>query len=100
MLLYDELYIKGSMLVLGEPLGFWRNGGNENQRGTQIVYGISTLFHLLYGCSTSESCLSMQIRKRVRVDPGGGEAGLIWEDQRLHQPFALNVFPEGPLTYK
>ena len=99
MLLYDELYIKGSMLVLGEPLGFWRNGGNENQRGTQIVYGISTLFHLLYGCSTSESCLSMHLRKRVRVDPGG-EASLIWEDQRLHWPLALKDFPEASLTYR
>ena len=100
MLLYDELYIKGSMLVLGEPLGFWRNGGNENQRGREMVDGISTVFHFLYGCSTSESCLSMQIRKRVRVDPGGGEAGLIREDQRLHQPLVLCVFPVAPLTYR
>ena len=65
-----------------------------------MVDGIKTLFHPVYGCSTSESFLSKQIKKRVRVDPGGGEAGLILEDQRLHQPFALNVFPEGPLTYK
>ena len=57
-----------------------------------MVDGISTLFHLLYGCSTSESCLSRQIKKRVRADPGGGEAGLIREHQRLHQPLALNVF--------
>ena len=45
--------------------------------------------------------LSIQaIKKRVRVDPGGGEAGLIREDQRLHWPLALNVFPEAPLTYR
>ena len=39
-------------------------------------------------------------KKRVRVDSGGGEAGLIWEDQRLPWPLALNVFPEAPLTYR
>ena len=43
-----------------------------------MVDGIKTLFHPVYGCSTSESFLSKQIKKRVRVDPGGGEAGLIW----------------------
>ena len=40
-------------------------------------------FHLLYECFSSESFLSRQIKKSFRVDPGGGEAGLIWEDQRL-----------------
>ena len=65
-----------------------------------MVDGISTLFHLLYRCSTSESCLSMQIRKRVRVDPGGGEVRLIREDKRLHWPLALKVFPEASLTYR
>ena len=45
-----------------------------------MVDGMSALFPTLYGCSTSESCLSRQIKKRVRVDPGGGEADLIWED--------------------
>ena len=63
-----------------------------------MISGISTLFQLLYGCSSSESCLSRQIKKRVRVDPGGGEAGLLWEDQRLHPPLALSAFPEAPLT--
>ena len=47
----------------------------------------------------SQSCLSRQIKKRVRVDPGGGEAGLIQEDPRLHWPLALSVFPAAPLTY-
>ena len=65
-----------------------------------MVNGISTLFHLLYECFSSESCLSRQIKKSVRVDPGGGEAGLIWEDQRLDCALALNVFPEAPLTYR
>ena len=46
-----------------------------------MVDGISTLLRLLYGCSKSESCLSRQIKKRVRVDPGGGVGGLIREDQ-------------------
>ena len=63
-----------------------------------MVDGNSTLFHLLYGCSSSASCLSTKIKKRVRVDPGGGEAGLLWEDQRLHPPLALSAFPEAPLT--
>ena len=63
-----------------------------------MISGISTLFHLLYGCSSSESCLFRQIKKRVKVDPGGGEAGLLWEDQRLHLPLALSAFPESPLT--
>ena len=65
-----------------------------------MINGISTLFHLLYGCFSSESCLSRQIKKSVRVDPGGGEALLIWEDQRLHRALALNVFPDAPLTYR
>ena len=40
------------------------------------------------------------IKKKVRVDPGEGEAGLIWEDQRLHWLLALSLFPEAPLTYR
>ena len=46
-----------------------------------MVDGISTLSNILYGCSTSESWLSRQIKKRVRVDPGEGVGGLIREDQ-------------------
>ena len=65
-----------------------------------MVDGMSALFPTLYGCSTSESCLSRQIKKRVRVDPGGGEADLIWEDQRLHQLLALSILPEAALTYR
>ena len=65
-----------------------------------MVDGIKTLFHPVYGCSTSESFLSKQIKKRVRVDPGGGEADLIWEDQRLHQLLALSILPEAALTYR
>ena len=45
--------------------------------------------------------LSIQaIKKKVRVDPGGGEDGLIWEDQRLHWLLALSLFPEAALTYR
>ena len=65
-----------------------------------MVDSISTLLHFLYGCYTSESCLSRQIKKRVRLDPGGGEAGLIREDQRWHWPLVLSVFPVAPLTYR
>ena len=65
-----------------------------------MVDSISTLLHFLYGCYTSESFLSRQIKKRVRVDPGGGEADLIWEDQRLHQLLALSILPEAALTYR
>ena len=65
-----------------------------------MVDGMSAFFPTLYGCSTSESCLSRQIKKRVRVDPGGGEADLIWEDQRLHQLLALSILPEAALTYR
>ena len=54
-----------------------------------MVDGISALFHLLNGCSTPESYLSRQIKKRVRVDPGGGEAGLIREDPRCIGPLLL-----------
>ena len=65
-----------------------------------MVDGISALLHLLYGCSTAESCLSRQIQKSVRVDPGGGEAGLIWEDQKLPWLLAVSAFPEAALTYR
>ena len=78
---------------------FLGNGGNENQR-REMVDGISTLLHLLYGCSTAESCLSRQIKNRVGVEPGGGEAGLIWEYQRLPWTLTLNVLPEAALTYR
>ena len=54
-----------------------------------MVDGISTLFHLLYGCSTSESWLSKKIKKRVRAEQGGGEAGLIREDQDCIGPLLL-----------
>ena len=93
-----EPLLKLSMLVSGELRASGGNGGNENQRGIEMVDGISVLFHLLYGCSTAESCLSRQIQERVRVDPGGGEAGLIREDPRLQCTLALNVFPVVPLT--
>ena len=79
---------------------FLGNGGNENQRGREMVDGTSALSHLLYGCSAAESCLPRQIQKRVRVDPGGGEAGLIWEDQRLPWLLALSILPEAALTYR
>ena len=59
-----------------------------------MVDGISTLLHLLYGCSTSESCLSRQIKKRFRVDPGGGVGGLIWEDEDCIGPLLL-MFPNS-----
>ena len=62
-----------------------------------MVDGISALFHLLYGCFTAESCLSRQIQKRVRVDPGGGEAGLILEDQKLPWILAVSVFSQKQL---
>ena len=94
-----ELLLKVSMLASGNL----RSSGETEamrKRGRDFVDGISTLFHLLYGCSIPESCLSRQIKKKVRVDLGGGEAGLIREDPRLHQPLALNVFPVAPLTYR
>ena len=95
-----EPLLKLSMLASGELRASGGNGGNENQRGREMVDGISTLFHLLYGWSTAESCLPRHIQKRVKVDPGGGEAGLIWEYQRLPWTLTLNVLPEAALTYR
>ena len=68
-----------------------------------MVDGISTLLHLLYGCSKSESCLSRQIKKRVRVDPGGRVGGLIralvpknWNRMQRVSGFGTLIEGSGP----